>query len=707
MRTVYSLLIFLFLFASTGAAQNMRLVEDESKGRPMTFEDMYQLGRVSDPQVSPDGMIILYVVTFYSVESNSSNSDIYSVGMDGKNVIKLTDSPKSDNNPRWSPDGKTIAFVSSRDNGPQLWFMNPDGSQQRKITNLSSGVSGVEWSPTGTHLLFTSSVYADCKDDDCNHRRDVVREQESSKARIIKKIPFRVWNSWKDDKWSHVFVLPVGGGVPMDVTPGEFDTPPIDIAGHADYAFSPDGKEIAFVKNTDPIVAASTNNDIWLANIDGSNARCITAGNRANDNNPVYSPDGRYIAYRAMSRPGYEADRYNLIVYERATGKAANLTAAIDRSVDEIMWSKDGKSVYFSAQDEAYNSLFEVPVTGGNVLRLMKGVSTLQFHEEGAVTTINLGTTRSSFRLHPDGKHFLFLGQRINYPAEVMSALYEEKQVKEFRQLTNTNKDRLALLDLPSPESFTFPSVDGTQVQGWILTPPQFDPAKKYPMIFLVHGGPQGVWGDDFHYRWNMELFAAPGFVVVAVNPRGSTGFGQAFTDGVNGDWGGKPYKDLMTGLDFVLKKYPFIDKNRIGAAGASYGGYMMDWFLGNTNRFKCIFTHSGVYDLRSMYGGTEELWFPEWEFQGTPWKNPKMYEKWSPSSYAKNFKTPTLVSHGQLDFRVPVEQSIQLFNTLQRMGVESQFMYFPDEGHTILKPRNAMVWYREFASWFKKHLME
>ena len=706
---MFKKLLFLTLLsclAQPSIAQNMKLVEDEVKGRPMTFDDLYQMGRVSDPQISPDGTTILYVVTFYSVDNNSSNAEIYSVDMEGKSPKKLTDSPGSDANPRWSPDGKTIAFISSRDGTPQVWFMHPDGSEPRKITKLSTGASGVEWSPTGTHLLFTSEVYADCKDDECNYKRDFLKDQEASKARIITGIPFRVWNSWKDDKYSHVFVLPVSGGAPVDVTPGAFDTPPIDIGGHLDYAFSPDGREIAFVKNTQLPVSANTNNDIWLANIDGSNARCITVNNKANDNQPVYSPDGKYIAYRAMKRPGYEADKYDLLVYDREKGTVLNLTEGVDRSVDEVIWSKDSKQIFFTAQDEAYVSLFALPRQGGDVLRVLKGIITLQFHDGDKLVPINLGTTRTNFRLHPDGKRFVFLGQRINYPVEVMSALYEEKQVKDFRQITNTNKDRLDLLDLPDPELFTFPSFDGTKLQGWILRPPNFDASKKYPAIFIVHGGPQGVWGDDFHYRWNMELFAAPGFVVIAINPRGSTGFGQAITDGVNGDWGGKPFKDLMTGLDVVLKKYTFIDKSRIGAAGASYGGYMMDWFLGNTNRFKAIFTHSGVYDLPSMYGGTEELWFPEWEFQGPPWKNPKMYEKWSPSRYAKNFKTPTLVSHGQLDFRVPVEQSIQLFNTLQRQGVESKFIYFPDEGHTILKPRNAMIWYREFQEWFKKYLM-
>ena len=392
---------------------------------------------------------------------------------------------------------------------------------------------------------------------------------------------------------------------------------------------------------------------------------------------------------------------------DRKTQKTMKMTDGMDRSVDEVLWSPDSKRILFTAQDGPYISLFEVPVAGGDILRVLKGIITMKYKEGDKIIPIELGTLRNNFRLLADGHTLVYLGQRMNYPAEVMSSYYKDGQVKDMRQHTFTNKKLLDTLDLREPESFTFKSADGTPIQAWILLPPGFDKTKKYPAIFLVHGGPQGVWGDEFHYRWNMELFAAPGFVVVAINPRGSTGFGQAFTDGVNGDWGGKPYKDIMSGVDYALKTYPFIDKDRIGAAGASYGGYMMNWILGNTNRFKALFTHSGVYDIRSKFGATEELWFPEWEFKGTPWTNPEMYEKWSPSRLAKNFKTPTLVSHGQLDFRVVVEQSMQLFTALQRQGVESKFLYFPDEGHTILKPRNSQLWYREFHNWFKSHLMK
>jgi dipeptidyl aminopeptidase/acylaminoacyl peptidase len=708
MRSLLLTLLFTAFFGRA-IAQTIEKIEqvDDGPRHAITVEDMYALGRVGDPQLSPDGKTILYVVTEYSIEKNSSNSDIWSVPLAGGSAVRLTTAGGTDNSPRWSPDGKVIAFISSRDEGSQIWMMNTDGTGQRKITGLSTGIDAFTWSPTGTHLLFTSAVYPDCDSDDCNRAREEQRKANPVKAMIADRLPYRVWNAWKEGKFSHLFVVSAAGGKATDVTPGETDTPPIDLGGHLDFAVSPDGKEVAFVRNTERQVVTNTNNDIWIANLDGSNARCITAKNKANDNQPVYSPDGRFIAYRAMTRPGYEADRQILVLYERSTGATRALTADMDRSVDEVLWTPDSRRLLFTAQDGAYNSLFDVAADGGDVLRVLKGVLSHTYQERDTIKSVDIGTYRHDFRLHPDGKTLVFLGERMSHPADVMTAVYEGREVKAFRQVTTVNDEKLKTLDMTSPESFTFKSFDGTEVQGWQLLPPGYDPAKKYPLLLLIHGGPQQVWSDNFHYRWNAEVFAAPGFMVAEINCRGSQGFGQAFQDGVNGDWGGAPYKDLMAGVDYLLKQHPSIDRARMGAAGASYGGYMIDWMLGHTDRFKAFWSHAGVYDLVSMYGGTEELWFPEWEFRGTPWSNPKMYEKWSPSRYAKNFRTPTYVSNGQQDFRVPVEQGMQLFATLQRLGVESRFLYFPDEGHLVLKPRNAQLWYHEFREWFTKHLLK
>lgn len=690
-----SVLTLFILFISTSSI----FTQDR---KAITVEDLYAIGRVADPQLSPDGNTLLYVVTYYDVEKNSSNSDIFSVDLLGKEPRQLTNSPKADNNPRWSPDGTTIAFISSREGGPQVWLMNADGSNQRKLTSISTGASGVEWSPKGTHLIFSSEVYPDCADDDCNKKRDEEKEKSTVKARIFEKLPIRVWDHWREGKVSHLFVIPTESGTPKDVTPGEYDSPPIDLGSGHDYAISPDGKEIVYEKNTDLHVMVSTNNDIWLADIDGNNARCITTENRAVDNQPVYSPDGKYIAYRAMKRPGYEADAYSLMLYDRRAKIAKSLTEGADRSVNEIFWSRDSKKIFFTAEEAGYMTLFEVPAGGGDILRVMKGTFEASYKDGRKVT---LGNFRTNFSISRDGQTFVFLAQRSNYPAEVASARYEGKTISQFNQITHVNEKLLSTLEMNPAESFTYKSEAGTEVQGWIVRPPNFDSTKKYPMIFLVHGGPQGSWADNFHYRWNYQMFASPGNIVVAINPRGSTGFGQKFTDDIRGEWGGKPYVDLIRGLDFVLKKYPFIDGNRVGAAGASYGGYMMNWFLGHTPRFKAIVSHAGVFNLESMYGATEELWFPEWEFEGTPWTNPQQYYKFSPHHFAKNFKTPTLVTHGENDFRVPVTEAIQLFTYLQRLGVPSKFIYFPDETHFVSKPQNAKLWWSEVIGWFAKYL--
>ncbi len=676
-------------------AQNVR--------HPLTFDDLYAIGRVSDPQLSPDGKRVLYTVTTFDVEGNSSNSDIYAVEISSSKSVKLTASPKGDMHPRWSPDGSKIAFLSSRDGAPQIWTMNPDGSEQKKVTNLSSGVGSFEWSPKGSWFLYSAETWPDCPGDDCNRARDTVEAARKSKARIFESLPIRVWNSWRTGKVTHVYLMPSGGGAPTDVTPGEFDSPPIDLSGEPDYAMSPDEKEIAFVRNTEESVVTNTNNDIWLTDLDRMNVRCITKENKAVDNQPVYSPDGRFIAYRAMSRPGFEGDKYDLMVYDRRAGKARKLTAGVDRSVQEVFWSPDSKKIFFSAEEEGTVALFEMPAAGGDVLKVLRGSFTAQYRDD--TTKLKLSVLYSGFRLGPDGKTLVFLAQRSNLPNEVIATQYDGKTVSRFTQITKVNEDLLKKIEMNPAESFTFKGDGGTQVQGWLIKPPYFDEKKKYPMIFLVHGGPQGAWQDEFHYRWNYQMFAARGYVVVAINPRGSTGFGQQFTDEISGDWGGKVYGDLIKGLDYAIKTYPFIDAGKMGAAGASYGGYMMNWLLGHTPRFKAIVSHAGVFNTESEYGTTEELWFPEWEFKGTPWANPQLYYKFSPNKFAKNFHTPTLVTHGEQDFRVPYSEALQLFTYLQRNKVPSKFILFPDEGHFVTKPQNAKLWWASVLEWFDKYL--
>ncbi len=660
-------------------------IHAESAKKAISFDDFIRIQRISDPQVSPQGDLIAFVVTEIDLPMNSSNSDIWIVPLSGGEPRRLASSPKSDSGPRWSPDGKRIAFISSRSGSPQIWMIDPRGGEAFQVSALSTGASGVIWSPSGKHLAFLSSVYPDCPDDECNQKRNQEKATSAVQAKMFHQLLFRHWNAWQDEKRSHLFVIPADGGKAVDVTPGDFDTPPISLGSAHDYTFSPDGKTICFVRNIDPEfkISLGTNNDLFTTSTEGGTIRQITQ-NRANDNSPHYSPDGRYIAYRAMARPGFEADKYSLILADRNNQKVLNLTEKLDISVNDILWSPDSATLFITFQEKGRISLGRIPLKNKRFEKVLEG------HYLGSPC------------LTPDGKTMVFLKQALNRPTDVYSL---DLKTKKITQLTAMNKDLLPQLEMNSAEEFWFDGAGGEKIHGFLVKPPFFDSSKKYPLVMLIHGGPQGAWSDNFHYRWNAQMFASPGYVTAMINFHGSTGYGQSFTDSITGDWGGKPYEDIMKGLDYLLSQYDFIDKDRLAAAGASYGGYMIDWIEGHTTRFNCLISHAGVYDLRSMHGATEELWFPEWEFKGTPWMNKEMYEKWSPSFYVQNFKTPCLVIHGQYDFRVPVTQGFQFFTALQRMKVPSKMLYFPDENHFVQKPQNAEHWWKTVQDWLAKYL--
>jgi dipeptidyl aminopeptidase/acylaminoacyl peptidase len=708
---------------------------------PFTFEDMMKLKRVGEPVVSPDGKWVVFSVVDVDLDANSKTPHIWIVpAAGGQEKVLIAD--QDGDRPRWSPDGKRFAFLSNKEGGSQVWSADFDGDMGKVTavqmqTTLVTEASGELWSPDGKNILFTSDVYPECDNDSpyieetCNIKRLKDDENSKVKAQIFEHLLYRHWSSYKGGRRTHIFVVPAadplrgvagtGSSVrvitgrlptrpsPRDLTPGDYDAPVFSLGGQDDYAFSPDGQEICYASNHDKNPAASTNNDLWIVPIPGGpagsvQAKNITADNPASDTSPLYSPDGRYIAYRAQQRPGYESDRFRLMLYDRKTGEKKNLTESFDHWVGTFVWAPDSKTIDFSAEHEGHSLIYAIDTTSPNSSRraIVAG-----FNDDLAVT--------------PGGKTLLFTRVSVTSPVEIYAGdtagpgcpamtgnVDKGKETCSLNKdwaVTHVNDVLLSQVSMAKIEAFSFHGAHGDEVEGFLVKPPNFDASKKYPLKFIVHGGPEVPMGDLWSYRWNAQLFAAPtssspGYVVIMINFHGSPGYGQKFIDAINGDWGGAPFEDLMKGLDYAEKTYPFIDKDRECALGASYGGYMINWILGHTDRFKCLVSHDGMFNAESAWGATEELWFNNWEFKGTPYDNRAAYQKWSPHQYAKNFKTPTLVIHSQRDYRLDVSEGFQLFTTLQMEGVPSKMLYFPDEGHWILKPQNGRLWYKTVNDW-------
>lgn len=659
----------------------------EAAKHPITFDDMIKMHRVSEPQISIDGKWVAYTVATPDMDANRNVTNIWVVSTTGGAPTQLTQSGH-DSSPVWSPDGRRIAFLSSRSGETQVYLLPLEGGEAQRLTKLSTGADLVKWSPDGKTIAFTSSVYPDCKDDDCNKQRDEEKEKDKVKAHVADHLLYRHWTHWNEGKRSHLFVVPADGrSAPQDLTSGaDYDVPPDQRGGPGDINFSPDGKEICFTAVTDKMEAVSTNGDLFTVPVAGGEIKRITI-QLGFDGEPVYSPDGKYIAYHAQFEREYESDRWRVMLYDRQTGTSENLTEGFDRSADELAWSADSKSIYFTAENETQKPLYEMAARAG-----------------GEPKKILADTYNASMSLSGTGKTMAFERTSLTMPAEVFTASNDGSGV---RQLTHHNEAILATLEMHPQETFWFDGADGTKIEAMLVRPPKFDANKKYPLLVLLHGGPQTMWSNAWGYRWNEEVFSAPGYVTLMINRRGSTGYGQKFTDEITNDWGGKAYVDVMNGVDYALKKYPFIDSTRMAAAGGSYGGYMADWIATHNGRFKAIISHAGVYDNVAMYA-TDELWFEEHDMQGTPWSNPESYHKWAPVTYAGElgkFKTPTLVICGERDYRVPYTQSLEFFNELQRQGVPSKLVVFPDEGHWILKPQNARFWYKTFFDWLAFYL--
>jgi len=652
------------------------------------FEDLMKMQRVGEPAISPDGKWVAYSVATPDMEANRSNRNIWIVPAAGGAAMQLTRSGK-DSSPAISPDGKTIAFISGRGGSAQIYLLSMEGGEARQLTKISTETDMVKWSPDGKTIAFTSAVYADCKDDACNSARDEAREKSKVKAHVADGLLYRHWTAWKDGKREHLFVTAADGtGEARDITAGaNYDVPPDQRSGPEDIAFSPDSKEICFVAVTDKMEAASTNGDLFTVAVAGGEAKRITTS-AGFDGEPAYSPDGQWIAYHSQKTAGYEADLWRVMLYDRKSGTHTQLAAKFDRSADELNWSADSKTIYFTAENETLNPVYTLEAKAGAEPKKIIG--------EGF---------NSGLEVSKDGKTLVFTRSSLTAPAEVFSAAASDGS--GVRQLTQQNAAVLAMLEMNAPETFWFDGAGGTKVQAMMIRPPNFDAGKKYPVLVLLHGGPQTMWTNSWGYRWNAQVFSAAGYVTLMINRRGSTGYGQKFTDEITGDWGGKAYEDVMKGVDAALAKYAFLDGTKMAAAGGSYGGYMADWIATHTGRFKAIISHAGVYDKVSMYA-TEELWFEEHDMQGTPWGNPEGYKKWAPVAYAGElgkYKTPMLLIAGEMDYRVPYTQSLELFSALQRQEVPSRLIVFPDEGHWILKPQNSRFWYGEFLGWLGKYL--
>jgi dipeptidyl aminopeptidase/acylaminoacyl peptidase len=659
-------------------------------GRPITSADLLAMARISDPQISPDGTRVLYTVGIPDMKANRVARDVWVVTVATGEAHALTKNGR-DGGARWSPDGKTIAFVSTRDKGTQIYVMNPDGSgEPNAITALSGGADNIVWSPDGQLIAFTTDVFSDCKDEACNARRREEREKSPVQAHVADRLLFRHWTSWSEGTRAHLFIVPTNGGAARDLTPGaDYDVPPREREGPHPIAFAPDSHTVCYTAVTDSVEARSTNADLFEVDVAGGASKRLTTG-PGFDGAPAYSPDGRWLAFRSQATAGYESDKWRLMLLDRTMGRATSLIDGFDRSVDTPIWSRDSMTIFFNAEDRGEMPVFSLSIPGG---------------PPAAATPrpITPGMFDGEFQPAPDGS-LIVARSSLASPAE----LFVVDRSGSAKPLTHQNATLLGSLDLAKAESFTFKGAGSTDVQGFLVRPPAFDASKKYPVLMLLHGGPQTQFGDTWSYRWNAQAFAAPGYVVVMINRRGSTGFGQKFTDEITGDWGGKAFDDLMSGLESVLARYSFTDRERVGAAGASYGGFMIDWMASQARgRFKVLVSHAGVYDQTSMYA-TEELWFPEHDLGGTPWSNPAVYQKLSPSTYAGDFgkfKTPTLVIAGEQDFRVPYTQSLEFFSALQRQGVPSKLIVFPDEGHWILKPQNSAFWYAQVLDWIARYL--
>ena len=653
--------------------------------RPMTVQDVLDLQSPSSLALSPDGRLLAYVLGLRSLEDNSNTSQIHVLDLETHTEIAFPGAGGGhEGAPAWSPDGAQLAFTSDKSGTGQLWVAPlKTGGKARPVTDLATGAGAPRWLPDGKGLVFTSRVYADCEGDaGCNARRLQAEKDDPVKAKVFRTLMYRHWDHWRDGRVAHLHVTSLDGGAILDLMP-------LDRWGVTDaWDLAKDGTAVVYTTKDPTDEALHTNNDLYRVDVvDPAGGQAgqmipLTADNPAYDAAPALSPDGMSLLHLAHRRPGFESDRTWLTLRNARRGDGAPRTLAgdVDRWIQELGWFPNGREAWFTAMDQGRIVLYRIAVD----------------EMDPQVQPVVDGAAYSAITLSPDGKRFYFVRQTLSQPPEIWTVTARGKDLTRLTFHNRAVEDRVAFATV---EDYWWTGADGDRVHGFLLFPPGTSKEKKNRFLLLIHGGPQGMWTDAFHPRWNAQLFAAPGYVTLLPNPRGSSGYGQEFTDEISRDWGGRCYEDLMNGVDALVAE-GWVDPDRMCAGGGSFGGYMANWILGKTDRFKCLLSHAGVYDLVSMYGSTEELWFPEWEYGGPPWGETGDYERFSPSRLVQQFKTPMFVIHGAHDYRVPLNQAMQLFTALQRRGVPSQFLYFPDETHFVVKPKNTKLWFNEIHGW-------